>query len=86
MAMARNPNALDRRMNGRDRTLKPHAARGASGSVLPMQFRKGDVTLNLFTAIATLGTALDITLQELRVESFFPMDHATAAILRGWAR
>jgi hypothetical protein len=28
---------------------------------------------HLFTTIATLGTRLDITLQELR-ESFFPMD------------
>ena len=74
------------RYQGVRAALKRHAARGPSGPVLPMQFRKGDVTLNLFTAIATLGTALDITLQELRVESFFPMDHATAEILRGWAR
>jgi hypothetical protein len=38
----------------------------------------------LFTTIATLGTPQDITLQELRVECFFPMDEATAATLRGW--
>jgi hypothetical protein len=38
----------------------------------------------LFTTIATLGTPQDITLQELRVECFFPMDDGTADILRGW--
>ena len=53
--------------------------------VLPMHFRKGDVSLSLFTTIATLGTPQDVTVQELRIESFFPMDHGTAAVLRGWA-
>jgi hypothetical protein len=49
-----------------------------------MHFRKGDTDLRLFTTIATLGTPQDITLQELRVECFFPMDAATAGTLRGW--
>jgi transcriptional regulator with XRE-family HTH domain len=53
--------------------------------VLAMHFRKGTTDLLLFTTIATLGTPQDITLQELRVECFFPMDGATAGILRGWA-
>jgi hypothetical protein len=57
----------------------------ATGPVLPMHFRKDDVSLRLFTTIATLGTPQDIMLQELRVESFFPMDSETTAILRGWA-
>jgi transcriptional regulator with XRE-family HTH domain len=52
--------------------------------VLPMHFRKGNTSLRLFTTIATLGTPQDVTLQELRVECFFPMDDATAGILRGW--
>jgi transcriptional regulator with XRE-family HTH domain len=54
--------------------------------VLPMHFRKGEVSLQLFTTIATLGTPRDITLQELRIECFFPMDQATADVLRAWAR
>jgi transcriptional regulator with XRE-family HTH domain len=57
----------------------------ASGPVVPMHFRKGDVSLQLFTTIATLGTPRDITLQELRVECFFPMDAGTAGTLRAWA-
>jgi hypothetical protein len=52
--------------------------------VLAMHFRKGNTNLRLFTTIATLGTPQDITLQELRIESFFPMDDSTAGILRGW--
>lgn len=52
--------------------------------VLPMHFRKGSTELKLFTTIATLGTPQDITLQELRIECFFPMDKSTVGILRGW--
>jgi transcriptional regulator with XRE-family HTH domain len=52
--------------------------------VLPMHFRKANTSLRLFTTIATLGTPQDITLQELRVECFFPMDDDTASILRRW--
>jgi len=65
--------------------LKPAPTPAATGPVLPMHFRKGDVSLKLFTTIATLGTPQDITAQELRIESFFPMDQDTAAMLRGWA-
>ena len=56
-----------------------------SGPVLPMHFRKDGTKLGLFTTIATLGTPRDITVQELRIESFFPMDDETAGILRSWA-
>jgi transcriptional regulator with XRE-family HTH domain len=57
----------------------------AISPVLPMHFRKDRIDLQLFTTIATLGIPQDITLQELRIESFFPMDETTARILRGWA-
>ncbi len=57
----------------------------ALSPVLPMHFRKGETSLQLFTTIATLGTPQDITLQELRIESFFPMDGATAKAFRAWA-
>jgi transcriptional regulator with XRE-family HTH domain len=56
-----------------------------AGPVLPMHFRKGETTLALFTTIATLGTPQDITAQELRVESFFPMDEESEKALRMWA-
>jgi transcriptional regulator with XRE-family HTH domain len=57
----------------------------AEAPILPMHFQKGHVSLRLFTAIATLGTPQDITLQELRIESFFPMDDETRAVFRRWA-
>jgi len=55
------------------------------GPVLPMHFEKDGTTLRLFTTIAVLGTPQDITLQELRIESFFPMDDATRDVFRNWA-
>lgn len=53
--------------------------------VLPIHFRRGDTSLSLFTTIATLGTPRDVTLQEVRIESFFPMDDATARLCHEWA-
>lgn len=44
---------------------------------LPVSVCKDGVTLNLFTTITTLGTPRDVTLHELRIESFFPADNAT---------
>ena len=44
---------------------------------LPIEFRKGDVILRYFTTLTSLGTPHDVTLQELRIESFFPADEAT---------
>jgi hypothetical protein len=40
------------------------------------------VTFKLFTTITTLGTPLDVTLQELRIESYFPVDEETDRRLR----
>jgi hypothetical protein len=68
------------------RTALGHSSPRADASpVLAMHFRKRDTSLRLFTTIATLGTPQDITLQELRIECFFPMDDATARLLRNWA-
>jgi len=53
--------------------------------VLAMHFRKGGTALKLFTTLATLGTPQDITLQELRIESFFPSDDETARLFAAWA-
>lgn len=66
-------------------TLKARSSEPTALPILPMHFRKDGTDLRLFTTLATLGTPQDITLQELRIESFFPMDEATAKILRGWA-
>jgi hypothetical protein len=54
--------------------------------ILTIHFRKGETSLRLFTALATLGTPLDVTVQEIRIECFFPADAATADIFKRWAR
>jgi transcriptional regulator with XRE-family HTH domain len=53
---------------------------------LPVQIRKDGVALNLFTSIATMGTPHDVTVHELRIESFFPADEITARWFKDRAR
>lgn len=50
--------------------------------VLPLELARGELRLKLFSMISTFGTPQDITTDELRVESFFPADAATAQLLR----
>ncbi|MGH9111348.1 MAG: helix-turn-helix domain-containing protein [Acidimicrobiales bacterium] len=49
---------------------------------VPFVLRSGGTDLTFFSTIATFGTAHDITVAELSIESFFPADEATAAVLR----
>jgi transcriptional regulator with XRE-family HTH domain len=50
--------------------------------VLPLRLRHPDQELALFSTVAVLGAPLDVTLDEIAVESFFPADDATADYLR----
>jgi transcriptional regulator with XRE-family HTH domain len=50
--------------------------------VIPLVLVKGDLKLELFTLISTLGTPVDVTLQELKIETYLPMNAATAESLR----
>jgi transcriptional regulator with XRE-family HTH domain len=50
--------------------------------VVPVGFRHGTEAFNFFSAVTVLGTPQDITLQELRIECFFPSDDETAAAAR----
>ena len=49
--------------------------------VLTLELRNDALALSLFSMVATFGTAQDITVQELRVEAFFPADDASRATL-----
>lgn len=53
--------------------------------VLPLEMVKDGVRISLFTVIATFGTAQDVTADELRIESLFPADEATAQLFRQMA-
>ena len=61
------------------------APRETRAPVLAIHFERHGTPLRIFTTIATLGTPQDVTVQEIRIECFFPMDGETERILRGWA-
>ncbi|GAA3241790.1 helix-turn-helix transcriptional regulator [Pseudonocardia petroleophila] len=65
----------------RDQGLDP-TAQPRDRIVLPLRLRHPDGELTLFSTIAVLGAPLDVTLDEVAIESFFPADDATAAYLR----
>jgi transcriptional regulator with XRE-family HTH domain len=54
--------------------------------VVPVRFERDGRRFDYFSTVTTLGTPQDVTLQELRIECFFPLDEATeraAAALGG---
>jgi len=57
------------------------ASEPASKILIPVSLRRGSVALDIFTAITTLGTPLDITLQELRIETFFAANAHSRQVL-----
>mgnify|MGYP003339270603 CR=1 FL=1 len=53
--------------------------------VVTIDYLVGGKALSVFTTIATLGTPQDVTLQEVRVECFFPADDRSDALFRSLA-
>ena len=53
--------------------------------LIPVEIEMRGHVVRLLSTISTLGTAQDITLQELHIESFHPADAETDALLRGMA-
>jgi hypothetical protein len=49
---------------------------------MPLRLRVPDGELSFFSTIATFGTAVDITIEELAIEAFFPADELTSDYLR----
>ena len=45
--------------------------------ILPVEFMKDGLEVSYFSLVTTVGTPQDVTLQEIRLESFFPADAAT---------
>jgi len=75
---------LERELTGYVRAMGvslPPPAEAPRAVATPMRLRTGDGLLALMTMIATFGTALDITLAELSLETFLPADSETAAAL-----
>lgn len=53
--------------------------------LIPVHFRKDGFEARVFSTVTTLGTAQDITLQELRVEVYYPADEASDRAIRALA-
>lgn len=60
----------------------PHTDLAAGEIAVPLRLRHGDAELAFLSTLTTFGTATDITVAELSIESFFPADAATAEALR----
>jgi transcriptional regulator with XRE-family HTH domain len=65
-----------------ERSSATSGAQLASDIVVTLRLREGDDELAFFSTIATFGTAVDITMSELAIESFFPADRTTAEYLQ----
>jgi cytochrome P450 len=50
--------------------------------VVPVVYAKGDARFAYFSTVTTLGTPADITLQEIRIECFFPATPETEGAAR----
>jgi len=53
--------------------------------LVSMHLRKDDLSLTFFSMITTMGTPRDVTLQQLKIECFFPADAATEQLARSLA-
>jgi transcriptional regulator with XRE-family HTH domain len=64
------------------RTAPPGTAPpGTADVVVPLRYRGDRQELSFLSITAVIGTPMDITVEELAVESFYPADEATAAAL-----
>jgi len=62
---------------GRDRKPPPPEV------VVPLRYRASDQELSFLSITAMVGTPLDVTVEELVIESFYPADEKTAQALSG---
>jgi transcriptional regulator with XRE-family HTH domain len=53
----------------------------SDGVVMPLVLDVGGEAVRMFSTIATFGTPREVTLSELAIESFYPADPASAAVL-----
>ncbi len=61
---------------------RPSVTEGLGQPVALVHMKRGPHEARLFTMVTTLGTPLDVTAQELAIESYFPADEATETWLK----
>lgn len=59
-----------------------HLAGEHVGVVMPLLFQTGGNVLSFISTTTVFGSPVDVTLQELALETFFPANAATSALLR----
>lgn len=57
-------------------------AMAADPPIINLRLRKGDLVLSFFSAVSFIGRVRDITLQDLKIECFFPADAVTDQFAR----
>jgi len=67
---------------GSAKAARMNVTQDYAGVVVPLRFATEAGTLSLFSTTTIFGTPVDVTLAELAIESFFPADAATAALLQ----
>lgn len=55
-----------------------------AGPTIDLILEKDDLRVQFFTTVTTFGTPQDVTLQELRIESYFPADERTRGLCDSW--
>jgi len=59
----------------------PNPESNPPSPVIPTIFRAGDLRLSLFATIAQFGTPEDLTLDDMKIELYFPADETTRNVL-----
>lgn len=67
---------------GSDREIERSAELDVDRPVLPIHLSRDGVDIRLFSVIMAVGAPRDVTVEELRVETFLPADRATDEYLR----
>src|SRR5215813_3397400 len=65
------------------RNAPPTAETASSGISIPLRLMKKSRELSFISTVTVFGTPIDITLSELAIESFFPIDKQTEDFLSG---
>jgi hypothetical protein len=66
---------------------RPEAAlrgltKSAPSIATPLRIRAGDTELGFISTLPRFGTAVDVTVSEPSIESFFPIDDVTTEFVR----
>src|SRR4029450_853081 len=74
--------ALERELRPLPALPEPSALPLTLDPVVPLHLKRGGVELRLFSMLAQVGGAQDVTAAELHIESLMPADPASEALLR----